>query len=240
MQETPKRRPPLIRWAAYFVLIFGILIGSAVLRHPDTPVPPHWNVFEPLSVAAPVTPLTGWKLDWAESDPALCLRVLQEAGRARAMPDLSVSDSCGIAPRFDLAAVGSARLDPVETTCAVALRLALWEQHGLQPAAREILGSPVAVIRHVGSYNCRRIRGSSNRWSTHATAEAIDVTGFDLADGTRVRLLRDWSGDGPKAQFLRRVRDASCQWFETTLGPDYNRLHADHFHLQSRGWGTCR
>ncbi|WP_293450383.1 extensin family protein [Planktotalea sp.] len=61
-----------------------------------------------------------------------------------------------------------------------------------------------------------------------------------MTDGTRVRLLKDWDDDDPKAQFLRRVRDASCYWFGTTLGPDYNAAHADHFHLQNRGWGTCR
>ncbi len=119
----------------------------------------------------------------------------------------------------------------------------MWEHHGLQPAARDILGSDITRIRHIGSYNCRAMRtgrGETNRMSTHATAEAIDIAGFDLADGTTVRLLRDWQGDTPKAQFLRAARDSACDWFRLTLSPDYNTLHADHFHLQSRGWGGCR
>ena len=76
--------------------------------------------------------------------------------------------------------------------------------------------------------------------STHATADAIDIAGFDLVDGTRIRLRTDWQEDGPKADFLRAVRDGACDLFDLTLSPDYNQLHADHFHLQSRGWGLCR
>ncbi|MEO0904037.1 MAG: extensin family protein, partial [Pseudomonadota bacterium] len=98
-------------------------------------------------------------------------------------------------------------------------------------------------IDHFGSYSCRVMRtssGPSTRMSTHATADAIDIAGFGLSDGTRIRLLADWGPDGPKADFLRAVRDGACEWFSLTLSPDYNRLHADHFHLQSRGWGLCR
>jgi hypothetical protein len=36
------------------------------------------------------------------------------------------------------------------------------------------------------------------------------------------------------------VRDSACVWFKTALGPEFNDLHKDHFHLQSRGFGTCR
>ena len=53
-----------------------------------------------------------------------------------------------------------------------------------------------------------------------------------------VDLLDGW--DGPDGDFLRRIRDAACTWFGTTLGPEYNALHRDHFHLQDRGYGTCR
>ena len=43
-----KRRSPLKRSAALFLLVAVVLIGSALLRHPDTPLPDRWNVFEPL------------------------------------------------------------------------------------------------------------------------------------------------------------------------------------------------
>ena len=50
--------------------------------------------------------------------------------------------------------------------------------------------------------------------------------------------LADFTGDA--AAFLQAARDGACDWFSLTLSPDYNSLHEDHFHLQSRGWGLCR
>jgi len=237
--EFQKRRSPVKKVAALFLLVAVVLLGSALMRHPDTPLPDRWNVFEPLAVKDPITPLTAWKLDWATSDPKLCKQVMQDVGRITEMDDLEVDGNCGIVGRVQLRRVGDADIGPIETACATALRTAMWEEHGVQPISLDLFNAKVSRIRHVGSYNCRRISGTS-RMSTHATASAIDVTGFDLTDGTRIRLLKDWDDDVLKAQFLREVRDTSCDWFGTTLGPDYNAAHADHFHLQNKGWGTCR
>nr|WP_268821687.1 extensin family protein [Octadecabacter dasysiphoniae] len=179
----------------------------------------------------------------ALADPAQCVAVLDASAQARSMTPLEVTDNCHVRNRVRLSQIGAARIDPIETSCATALRLAMWERHGVQPAARDILGTDVTVFRQIGSYNCRPIRtsnGNSTRWSTHSTADAIDITGFDFADGRRVRLIRDWDGAGPEAAFLRAAKDSACTWFATTLSPEYNALHADHFHLQARGWGTCR
>jgi hypothetical protein len=76
--------------------------------------------------------------------------------------------------------------------------------------------------------------------SSHATADAIDISGFVLEDGTRISLLQDWDGETRKAAFLRRANRTACTWFRLTLGPEYNSLHADHFHLQHSGFGLCR
>jgi hypothetical protein len=217
--------------------------GWLAMVAPGTPLPPQWNPTQPLRIADPVTPLTNWKLLRAARDPVQCRAALARAARFAEMPDFVASDTCHIRARGRLSRAGAATLDPIETTCAVALRTAMWERHGLQPAARAMLGSEVSAIHHAGSYSCREIRnptGSGGRMSTHASAEAIDITGFRLLDGRRISLLADWTGTGPEARFLRAARDASCRWFRTTLSPDYNRLHADHFHLQSQGWGTCR
>ncbi len=56
-----------------------------------------------------------------------------------------------------------------------------------------------------------------------------------------------WAAD---AQLLRRVdravgpkkdvHDGGCRIFGTTLGPDYNAAHRDHFHVDMRGWNSCR
>lgn len=214
--------------------------GYQALYHPDTPLPRHWNPTQPLRVADPVTPLTGWKLEQALTSTARCLAVIDGATQYSPLPDLESSDTCHIRGRIDLRGVGDAALSSIETRCAIGLRLAMWEEHALQPAAKELFGAGLSRIDHIGSYNCRRIRGSSDRWSTHATADAIDVSGFRLDDGTRLRLIDDWDDGGPKGDFLLRARDSACKWFRVTLSPEYNRLHADHFHIQSSGWGLCR
>lgn len=223
---------------------FGGILGVAAIWHPDTPLPDQWNPTKPLLVKAPVTVLTDWKLTRATADPDACLAALRQVGQIASRESFaSGNPACQVANPVAIGSVGAARLGNLQTDCGTALRLAMWEHHSVQPAARELLNANVEEIVDQGSYNCRSIRttsGNSNRWSTHATAEAIDVRGFRLNDGTRVILLRDWNGSGAKSAFLWRVHEGSCRWFKTTLGPDYNALHADHFHLQARGWGTCR
>jgi hypothetical protein len=221
-----------------------LLGGDFLLRSPRTPLPPQWNPLAPLRLADPETPVTHWKLSQALGSEAACRAALTEAGAsAEALPDLEDGPLCHIRQRVSLAAVGEARLSPVETRCQVALRLAYWERHGLQPAAAAHLGARVAEIEHLSSYSCREMRvagGAGGRMSLHATAEAIDVTGFRLDNGRRITLAAGWEGGADEAAFLRAARDSACRWFATTLGPEYNALHADHFHLQSRGWGLCR
>jgi hypothetical protein len=229
--------------AALFFTGVLVFAGYQALVHPETPLPREWNPTEPLRISDPVTILTGWKLTKASESTDQCLSTLEGSATLKILEPLEESAQCFIRDRVDLRSVGDARLAPIETRCAIALRMAMWERHSIQPAALEFLGIQVSTIEHIGSYNCRVMRttsGPSTRMSTHATADAIDIAGFGLADGTRIRLLADWEPAGPKADFLREVRDGACTWFNLTLSPDYNRLHADHFHLQSRGWGLCR
>ena len=247
MTEKPPRRSlrrALMRSVLLFAVVFGGALGVAALWHPDSPLPDHWNPLRPLTVADPVTPLTGWKLRRAVGDRDLCLAALGEAGR---MEPLIITETremqCHVLRPVRLQSLGPVAATIRETDCASALRLAMWVEHGVRPAARDILGTDLREVVDNGSYNCRPMRttrGDSPRWSTHATAMAIDVSGFEMADGRSLRLIRDWDGTGSEARFLRATRDAACQWFVTVLGPDYNALHADHFHLQATGWGTCR
>ena len=241
----PYKRRPVLHWAALLCFISGgiALGGWQLLVHPDTPVPPEWNPQVPLRVNDPLTALTQWKLARALEDDGACLAALDTGAQAVRKPDLEDGPQCGISPQVTLRAAGGATLAPINTRCQTALRVAMWSRHALQPAAEEIFDQPLGQISHFSSYSCRRIRttdGGSSRMSTHATADAIDISGFVLADGTAVDLLRDWEGEDAKADFLRRANASACDWFRVTLGPQYNALHADHFHLQHSGWGLCR
>lgn len=244
-EPHPYKRRPVVHWAALFCFIVGgaLLAAWQLMTHPDTPLPREWNPQRPLVVNDPLTPLTKWKLTRALGDNTACLAALDTGAQAQSKPDYFDSAQCGIAPQVGLSGAAGATIAPVNTRCQTALRLAMWTQHGLQPAAREVFGQDIARIEHFSSYSCRAIRttaGTDTRMSSHATADAIDISGFVLEDGTRISLLQDWYGETRKAAFLRRANRTACTWFRLTLGPEYNSLHADHFHLQHSGFGLCR
>jgi hypothetical protein len=60
-----------------------------------------------------------------------------------------------------------------------------------------------------------------------------------LADGTVISVQKDWGDAGPRGRFLHAVRDGACRVFLTTLSPDYNDAHHDHFHLDMGGMAKC-
>mgnify|MGYP001174961954 CR=1 FL=1 len=123
-----------------------------------------------------------------------------------------------------------------DACCAILL---LQKNAVVKPAAERHFGQPVARIQHYGIFACRNIAGSSRR-SQHATANAIDIAGLTLEDGTQISVLNDWDDEGAKGAFLRDLRDGACDLFRSVLGPDYNAAHADHFHLDMGPYGICR
>ncbi len=139
----------------------------------------------------------------------------------------------------DGARFGVTNLGPV--TCPLAQTFAAWARFGVDRAARQIMGSPLVRIETMGSYNCRTIAGSS-RMSAHATASAIDVSAFVLADGRRISVRGDWSSGQPQTRaFLQTVHASACKRFGTVLGPEYNAAHRDHFHVELGGrQGLCK
>jgi hypothetical protein len=118
-------------------------------------------------------------------------------------------------------------------TCPMTAALSDWLERVVQPAAMARFGQPVIEVRTMGSYACRSMnhqRGA--RLSEHAFANAIDIGGFRLADGSVVTLSKDWKGGALPVQFfLREVHAGACRFFSTVLGPGYNALHHDHFHF---------
>ena len=140
----------------------------------------------------------------------------------------------GDADGFELANMG-----PV--TCPAANALAGWARYGVDRAARQILGSRLQRIETMGSYACRNVAGSSRR-SAHASADAIDIAGFVLEDGTRISVSDGWNGSAKEREFLRVVQRSACRRFDTVLGPEYNAAHRDHFHLEGviDGSSYCR
>lgn len=176
-----------------------------------------------------------------------CLADLGAAGaRFSPLPDRYAGNGCALlgavsllAVRGDFDSLGVSNLGPV--ACPTASAFSDWARYGVDRAARQFLGSPIARIETMGSYACRNVAGSSRR-SAHATADAIDIAAFVLADGRRVSVLDDWAdGTSQEREFLRTVQRSACKRFRTVLGPEYNAAHRDHFHLERGGdGGFCR
>lgn len=94
---------------------------------------------------------------------------------------------------------------------------------------------------HAGSYAYRNINHRvGGRRSEHATANAIDVTGFVFSDGTRITLVQDWTGNSRRQAFLRDVRNGACRFFDAVLSPEFNEAHRDHFHFDMGRFRACR
>ncbi|USA38635.1 extensin family protein [Pelagerythrobacter marinus] len=184
------------------------------------------------------------------SNNALARQCLAELGATGAaftpLPDRYAGPGCSLLNTVELSRLAGDRgsfsisnLGPV--ACPTAQAFAAWARYGVDRAARVYLGSPVVRIETMGSYACRNVAGSGRR-SAHATAEAIDIGAFHLADGRRISVLHDWDGGtAAEREFLRVVQRSACKRFRTVLGPEYNAAHRDHFHLERGGdGGFCR
>ena len=198
----------------------------------------------------PVGLFTGRKLAGLGDDFAACRRLLAAAGvRYTALPPRR-DGACGYDDAVRLRAGGARSIAYAPASlgiaCPVAAGLALWEWHVVAPAAQRHFGTRVTSIEHFGSYSCRRLYGrDAGAWSEHASANAVDIAAFRLADGRRISVVGDWNEGGEAAEFLREVRDGACDLFATVLSPDYNAAHRDHFHLDQAdrgagGWRACR
>ncbi|MGB3721444.1 MAG: extensin family protein [Pacificimonas sp.] len=197
----------------------------------------------PLVIADPVGASTQLKISQLAGDKPACLALFDGSDLSvTPIDDRETGPNCGYVDAVALDQMTSAYAPgTVQLSCPLAAALAIWETNVVQPAAERTLGSPVTQIDNYGTYSCRRMYGaSSGRWSKHATAEAIDIAGFRTADGQRISLARDWGTDSNAGAFLEEIRTKGCDVFGTLLGPDYNAAHADHFHLQATGYGTCR
>ena len=203
---------------------------------------PQHNPWAPLDLRDPIGIATANKLLALKEDVPLCRDTLSRSDVSFQTLPVTGSGACELTDRTQLQSYPLAPDTPA-TTCPVAAALELWRAKTIQPAARRVFDAELVSIQHLGAFSCRRLYGrDEGAWSEHATANAIDIAGFTLSDGTEINVLRDWNGDAQKAEFLREVRDGACGVFATVLSPDYNSAHSDHFHFdqQDRWSGVCR
>jgi len=239
-----------VRRLAGAVTIVVVLLGLAFALYALSRNRPQDLPWTPLDLGETPGMFTGRKIAALTGDADRCRALLDRAGVRYTRLSTVRSGQCGYADGVRLTSGGSRAVGfapaGVGMACPVAAGLAMLEWSVLQPEAEKHFGTRVRTIEHFGSYSCRRMYGrSEGDWSEHSTADAFDVAGFVLADGTRISVVRDWKGEGAKAAFLHAVRDGACDLFATVLSPDYNAAHRDHLHLDqaergATGWRACR
>lgn len=205
-------------------------------------MPRHYNPFTPLSLDDPAGRITQFKL--RRLTPDQCATLLEEANRRGWLSSRPVADSGGPCPLSGAVRVsdfGPVRLSSsFLASCPLALSSALFIHQQARPLTLRLMNSELRQVDHLGSFACRNIYHRENaRRSEHATADALDISGFRLADGRAMTITRGWHApaSGP---WLRALLSASCGYYGNGLGPEYNAAHGNHFHLGMRGYGLCR
>jgi hypothetical protein len=203
-----------MRWVALGVLLSVAALGAVTLP----PIPRNWLPWKTPALDSPATVFAHVQINRLKVDKAACLATLQGASQLQFEPQ--EDKKTGVYCEFSN--VVRATVLPVT--------------FNYNPIA-----SPVVHIDQMGTYACRnvnsRITGSR---SQHATANAIDIAAFTLADGRRIAVVRNWANDSPEGRFLKSAHKAACRYFNGVLGPDYNKLHHNHFHLDIGPYLICR
>lgn len=174
---------------------------------------------------------------WREYEEEACLvsGIVQASATIEKKSALGGASVCGAEQPFSVSASGEGRVrfkPSAILRCPMIPQVERWISNVVEPAASNYFGSSLTEVNIGGSYACRPVnRQFGGNLSEHGYANALDVAGFTLADGRKVMIKNGWNGSEQERLFLRAVHNGACQEFTTVLGPDYNYIHSDHFHV---------
>src|SRR5215470_17617592 len=135
---------------------------------------------------------------WRQDEERACLAT----GVVRESPFVAVRDSlggpstCGALRPFAVAAAvgGLVELRPAALLgCPMVPAIDRWVERVVLPASHRHLGVRVVELRVAASYACRPMNNADGADpSEHGHANAIDISGFVLADGRVVDVKSGW------------------------------------------------
>jgi hypothetical protein len=234
----PKRR--ILARMLLLLLLAGVAFIALRLGY----IPQRFSPFPPISLDTQPTWFVDSRLAALRLDRPLCDAILRDPHiDASAVVDQPYKNGCGWQNAVKFTQAGGAQIGAEKLTCEMAAALALWVEHEVQPLAQTTFGARVTSIGDMGIYDCRNIVGNpmmKDIRSQHATANAIDISGFTLQGGKQINILRDWPGNGTEAVFLREAHRRACKYFRVALGPDYNAAHKNHFHFDRGAFSRCK
>jgi len=205
---------------------------------------PRYEPPPPVSQPPMMTPMYEPRVMPAEE--VACRQQLKRLGAVyRDLDPINDGGSCRIDWPVQLIQLsGGINMKPAATvTCNMALAFASWTKDELAPNARMRYFSGVNTIHQGSSYSCRNIRGTRTA-SEHSKGNAIDVMRIELNSGRDIDVRKPGFFAFRQKSLLANVRKGGCQYFNTVLGPGYDRDHADHFHFDVKerrnGYVACR
>jgi len=153
------------------------------------------------------------------------------------LPGCGVSDAVRVTEIAGVTLSQAAVMD-----CDTAKALNRWVESGAKPAVGR-LGGGLSSLRVAAHYSCRtRNNQPGAKISEHGKGHAIDISGFVLKNGVTISVLSGWR-DPVQGKVLKAAHAAACGPFGTVLGPNADRYHQDHLHMDTarhRSGSYCR
>ena len=188
-------------------MLFGLLVvvlglswyAAGVIRG----LPENWKPWGRVRLDQRPTTFANWQLNILALAPKTCLAALSRANIAFTPASQPVHDGCGIDNGVRASRLTARFSSPIAATCALTAALAWWEE-AVERDAMATMKTHIARVNHVGTYACRNINHEpGGPRSEHATANAIDVTGFTFSNGRTVTVARDWGQPTPEGTVSR-------------------------------------
>lgn len=218
-----------LRWLACAVVICAAIGILAI------------DYIAPLDINNPPNMFTWVHLQLLKTEPERCYAALDRSKVNYKRTSEPMQKGCGFEYGATLLSSEMSHGANIVMNCPALAALLLWEKHVVAPAAERYFQNKVTRIVQAGTYSCRNIEHSKEpRRSEHATANAIDISQFILANGLKISLEQDWNDKSAKKDFQREVRDGACRIFSVVLSPDYNPQHSNHYHMDLSYLRFCR
>ncbi|WP_082512527.1 extensin family protein [Afipia sp. Root123D2] len=225
------RTLPIIATALALLLTTSVFAVAVPLPRPRPPGAPH---AVPPVAADQAPPAAEAAVQPKPPEPSACRLALTDAiAVAPSVPSVVGPGGCGgdDLVRLEAVVLPDARRVAVKPAailrCMMATAIANWVREDAAPLLAG-LGTEMTELDNFDSFECRgrnRVKGA--KLSEHGKANALDVRGFKLADGTVLSLT-----DRTVARTTReKVLMSVCSRFSTVLGPGSDWYHEDHIHL---------
>lgn len=182
--------------------------GAAAVSSPQNPAPasPPPATATPAAPQATAPPPQPPAWTEAEVSAALraCLTTLAPLSiEMEARPPVK-ENVCGLPAPISIRRIGADKVEiqpAALVNCGMATVLNDWLVKVAQPAAREAFGSPIVKLTGTSGYVCRNRNGAAvGPISEHAFGNALDISGFVLADGRSIIVASHWGATARDAK----------------------------------------